>query len=530
MPAKSLDSLYVTNIDSALESDKVLVKIQWIRFDASFVANPRYDTLLYDNVLFQNTSSGDFFTQTTVWDLGDGTPTQTGSSKRHTYSAQGRYKVKMTTTNDFNCSKTVEKWFYVGKVSPRPSITSPIKICKGETVTIRPNGGNLFNFYSNLDSLPISQGREISFNSNTFIPAILYITGADSLIESDPVSTRLEVIRVTPTFDFIRELYLDEQTTLRPIDNTSGVTSWLWNFGDGTTSTVRNPVHTYNAQGNYTVTLTVRTSEGCQGTDSKSLLVFRRSPKPIVNDLFVCRYDSTTIIPQGGTLYNFYDSPTTDQPIHTGRVYNVGFISQPKDIWVTNLDSALESPAVKVHIDFSRPSSDFEMSSVNDTLNLFKQDTLFLKDKSTSAVWWYWNFGNGQIATTQTTQTIYKEQGEYQVILITRDSLGCIDSLSRHLVVIDKPVITGGDGNTDYQVIIYPNPAQDYLNAYIELQTSDEVAIRIYNSLGQEVITHQKEQITRKRFIFDVRTLTKGVYHVQIIMSDKVINKKVVLE
>ncbi|PIY11641.1 MAG: hypothetical protein COZ18_03540 [Flexibacter sp. CG_4_10_14_3_um_filter_32_15] len=526
---KSLDSLYVTNIDSALESDRVLVKIQWIILDANFVASPRYDTLLYDNVLFQNTSSGGFFNQTTVWDFGDGSPTQTGAAKRHTYSAQGRYKVKMTTTNGFGCSKTIEKWFYVGKVSPRPSIASPIKICKGESITIRPNGGTLFNFYSNLDSLPISQGHEISFNSNSTIPTILYITGADSLIESTPVSTRLEVIQVIPNFDFPRELYLDEQTTLRLTDNTFGTTSWLWDFGDGTTSTIRNPIHTYNTQGNYTISLTVRTSEGCQGIGSKSLLVFRRSPKPIVNDLFVCRYDSTTIIPQGGTLYNFYDSPTTDQPIHTGRVYNLGFISQPKDIWVTNLDSALESPAVKVHIDFSRPSSDFEMS-VTDTLNLFKQDTLFLEDKSESAVWWYWNFGNGEIATTQTTQAIYKQQGEYQVILITRDSLGCIDSLSRNLVVIDKPVITGEEGNTDYQVLIYPNPAQDYLNAYIELQTSDEVAIRVYNSLGQEIITHPKEQITSKRFIFDVRTLAKGVYYVQIIMSDKVINKKVVLE
>jgi PKD repeat protein len=526
---KSLDSLYVTNIDSALESDRVLVKVQWIRLDANFVASPRYDTLLYDNVLFQNTSTSDFFIQNTVWDFGDGSPTRMGAARRHTYSAQGRYKVVMTTTNEFGCSKTMEKWFYVGKLSPRPSITSPIRICKGESVTIRPNGGTLFNFYSKLDSLPISQGHEISFNTDSYIPSILYVTSIDSLIESDPVSTRLEVVRVIPNFDFPRELYLDEQTTVRFTDNTSEATSWLWDFGDGTTSTERNPSHTYNAQGDYTVTLTVRTIAGCQGIASKSLVVFRRSPKPIVNNLFVCRYDSTTIIPQGGTLYNFYDSPTTDQPIHTGRVYNLGFISQPKDIWVTNLDSALESPAVKVHVDFSRPSSDFEMSAI-DTLNLFKQDTLFVKDRSSSAVWWYWNFGNGEIATTPITQTIYKQQGEYQVILITRDSLGCVDSLSRNLVVIDKPVITGGDSNTDYQILIYPNPAQDYLNAYIELQTSDEVVIRIYNSLGQEIISNPKEQITNKRFIFDVRKFSKGVYYVQIIMSDKVVNKKVVLE
>ena len=32
---------------------------------------------------------------------------------------------------------------------------------------------------------------------------------------------------------------------------------WYWNFGDNTTSEERNPVHIYNAEGTYTVALTV---------------------------------------------------------------------------------------------------------------------------------------------------------------------------------------------------------------------------------------------------------------------------------
>jgi uncharacterized protein (TIGR02145 family) len=39
-------------------------------------------------------------------------------------------------------------------------------------------------------------------------------------------------------------------------------TSWLWNFGDGTTSTQQNPVKTYNVAGNYSVSLTVNNSFG----------------------------------------------------------------------------------------------------------------------------------------------------------------------------------------------------------------------------------------------------------------------------
>jgi PKD repeat protein len=47
------------------------------------------------------------------------------------------------------------------------------------------------------------------------------------------------------------------------IDKSTGTpTSWNWNFGDGTSSTARNPVHTYSKDGKYTVTLTVINSKG----------------------------------------------------------------------------------------------------------------------------------------------------------------------------------------------------------------------------------------------------------------------------
>jgi PKD repeat protein len=41
-----------------------------------------------------------------------------------------------------------------------------------------------------------------------------------------------------------------------------GATSWLWNFGDGQTSTLRNPLHTYTQNGTFTVSLTVGGAAG----------------------------------------------------------------------------------------------------------------------------------------------------------------------------------------------------------------------------------------------------------------------------
>ncbi len=51
--------------------------------------------------------------------------------------------------------------------------------------------------------------------------------------------------------------------------STNGPTSWQWDFGDGNTDTVQNPVHTYQSSGTYTVSLTVSNSNGSD-TETKT--------------------------------------------------------------------------------------------------------------------------------------------------------------------------------------------------------------------------------------------------------------------
>lgn len=47
------------------------------------------------------------------------------------------------------------------------------------------------------------------------------------------------------------------RTAVQFYDASNYATSWLWDFGDGTTSTEQNPLHLYTAAGTYSVTLTV---------------------------------------------------------------------------------------------------------------------------------------------------------------------------------------------------------------------------------------------------------------------------------
>lgn len=53
---------------------------------------------------------------------------------------------------------------------------------------------------------------------------------------------------------------------------TASATSYVWNFGDGTTSTAQNPVHTYDIGGTYTASLTVTSAAG-SGMSSQTITV-----------------------------------------------------------------------------------------------------------------------------------------------------------------------------------------------------------------------------------------------------------------
>ncbi|THV56050.1 PKD domain-containing protein, partial [Flagellimonas alvinocaridis] len=52
-----------------------------------------------------------------------------------------------------------------------------------------------------------------------------------------------------------------------------GVVSHSWDFGDGGSSTLADPVHTYSSPGSYTATLTVQDGEGETDIDTISITV-----------------------------------------------------------------------------------------------------------------------------------------------------------------------------------------------------------------------------------------------------------------
>jgi len=61
-------------------------------------------------------------------------------------------------------------------------------------------------------------------------------------------------------------------------DTDGSIMTWAWDFGDGNTSSVQNPTHSFAAAGTYIVTLTITDDAGASDTDSASITV--ASPPP----------------------------------------------------------------------------------------------------------------------------------------------------------------------------------------------------------------------------------------------------------
>ena len=104
-------------------------------------------------------------------------------------------------------------------------------------------------------------------------------------------------------------------------------TSWVWDFGDNTTSTEQNPVHTYEKDGKYTVNLTVSNSYGSSNL-AKTDYITVRSGIPVGNfaanvtrgksPLSVQFTDLSTDLPTSW-LWDFGDNTTSTEqnPVHT---------------------------------------------------------------------------------------------------------------------------------------------------------------------------------------------------------------------
>jgi len=210
--------------------------------------------------------------------------------------------------------------------------------------------------------------------------------------------------------------------------STLGISTWLWSFGDGTTSVLQNPMHGYSSEGVYTVSLTVT---GPAGTDTETKTDYISVAPPAgdiaagfivvptsgVKPLAVQFTDiSTSTSGITGWSWDFGDTGTSaaQSPLHT---YNT------EGMYTVSLTvSGLDGSDTKTRTNFITVYATGEITanffasppSGNEPLTVWFTDT----SMATSGVdTWAWDFGDGGTSAVQFPQYVYNSHGTYTVSL-----------------------------------------------------------------------------------------------------------------
>lgn len=260
----------------------------------------------------KSTSSGTTISKW-VWDFGDGTTSKL-QNPTHTYTVAKDYTVTLTVYGSIStCTSTTQTKVHVSAV-PKAIFTASAADCSTRTVTFTDNStaGEGTITVRNWD---FGDGKTEIHTDNSPVthqyaavgnyPVTLKVTigtGCENTSAAKTVSVYpLPQIKITLP-DVCTNDAAATFTNTSTIADGSAIT-YLWNFGDGGTSTDKNPSHKYAAAANYHLILKATSAYGCTVTKDTTFTVNGDNPKAI----FAVK-NSTTLCSSEGVVFDITGS------------------------------------------------------------------------------------------------------------------------------------------------------------------------------------------------------------------------------
>jgi len=398
---------------------------------------------------FQDQSSGPG-TLSYLWNFGNGGANSTLQNPGSSYSAAGTYSVQLSVQSNLGCSGTITKNIVVaGKTT---DFNFPSTICIGQTVT----------FQNNSSPAPVSSSWSFGdgTTSSQINPVKTFLSGGIFQVKlinnygncSDSITKNVTII-TQPSVDFSANdsTGCNPPFTVKFIDKSPGASTWLWSFGDGSTSNQQNPTHTYTGSGYFDVTLTITLPGGCSNTITKTQYIkiksttinilnaptggcipFTYSPIPIIQSVdSIAGYSWD--LGEPGAIY------TTQFPTHT---YNSAGNYTIK-LTVTTQTGCVETITIPNGvITGTKPTANFNFAPNNTCAITPVQFTDLSTTTPGAIVQWKWDFGDSVTSALQNPVHIYKDTGSLIVQFIVSNN-GCTDTASK-LIQVLPPVANFG--------------------------------------------------------------------------------------
>ena len=382
---------------------------------------------------FSNLSNGPG-TLSYQWDFGDGN-TSTLQNPSHNYITTGPFTVRLITTSSNGCIDTLVRTNAVQLNNVQTVIGSPATACINQPI----------NFQNLSTATPVSSTWYFgdATTSTQINPTKSYTTtGAYTIklvnqyaqcIDSTTANITINP-RPTANFRSIDTISCKAPHTVNFINQSTGAVSWVWDFGDGGTSGLQNPSHTYLSLGSFTVRLIATNNLGC--TDTITKVAFVRIEKPIFNPIILpnegCRllnvrfFANTTAVDSITNWQWDFGNGNTSILRNPSNVFDSG--SYKIKLFVTTtqgcIDSIIINNGVRVG---TKPTANF--NAVPTTVCAYAP--VQFNDLSTgNPNEWNWDFGNANSSSQQNPSYTYQDTGLFTIRLIVYNNR-CADTFTR---------------------------------------------------------------------------------------------------
>lgn len=414
------------------------------QFDAHYAF-----TTIPTKVEFVDTSLGSA-PMTWEWDFGDGV-TSTEQNPSHTYLKRGTYTVKLTVKNDYGTSTAIKTDYITVGMPPKAAFTgTPSSGGTPLAVAFTDQSAGQVNQWS----WDFGDGQRSAEQNpvHTYWTAgnynvILTVSndfGMSDIIKNQYITVSGDLAAKFDMFPSTGKAPLAVQFTDR---STGNPTSWSWDFGDGTTSNVQFPAHTFTTGGSYDVKLTItRGTESASTTQKVNVggvpnTDFTATPLQLNPNENVQFTDTTTNAPTAWS-WDFGDTATSmlQNPSHAYQVKGIYTVSL-----TTRNDNGRDTETKVNYINVGMPpKADFRPVTTPYAQYAVPKTVQFIDQSANIPTAWTWDFGDGSSSSEQNPLHVYMKEGTYTVTLTSKNNFGSDTIVKTNLITV------GGGAAVDF--------------------------------------------------------------------------------
>lgn len=377
------------------------------------------------------------------WDFGDG-GTSTLSAPAHAYAAAGNYTVTLAVASTVSpCPAMATQLVHVAATPNAVATASPASGCIPLDVQFNLAGSSATDFQQWDFGDGNTSGAAAPAHAFTGAGTYTIRLVAENL--SGCTDTAFTSVTAFPlpasSFTMAATQSCTSPATLPLTSTATGAISHFWDFGNGTTSLLNNPVAMYQGPGTYTITLVVANPYGCTDTSSGPFIVqptpiaqFTAAPLPACAGYPVHFTNGSLNSSLFQWTFGDGEHSSMDNPTHIYQEgdYDVMLIATGAGGCT---DTLVVADAVHVN---PRPMAAFSYTPMLST-----SYALQFHNESAGAVQWLWHFGDGDSSAVFEPLHLYPAgpHNLYPLCLVAINTFGCPDTLCRPVAATSDPNI-----------------------------------------------------------------------------------------